>query len=230
METLTKAWLYQQPNGPRQRTVSEMVEHRNEYGTSGNCFDLTVWLLHAFQLAGIRAHAIGHDFFTPKTHVAVIAYEGEQRYLCDLGDQWISPIPIDYLKGEFVEPVSGFFPAAKVQIDTTSSDCVVTYHRPSGKRSRQSYSLVAIDHEELIRAGQHSQQLLRKPLCEMRIPFEGEIAHWEFYNWSSFLSTNSCLLNEPPANSTDDWCDRIHVHTGISREVIAQSLDVYSRL
>lgn len=230
METITKAWLYQQSSGSRQRSVSEMVEHRHEYGTSGNCFDLAIWLLHEFQRAGVRAHAIGHDFFAPEAHVAILAYEGEQRYLCDLGDQWISPILIDYPRGEFVEPMSGFFPAAKVQINTTGSDCVVTYHRPSGKISRQSYSLDEIEYEELLRAGQHSQRLLRKPLCEMRIPFEGEIAHWEFYNWSSFLSTDSFLHNEPPASSTDEWCDRIHAHTGISRHVIAQSLGVYSRL
>lgn len=230
MEPLTKAWLYHHPSGARQRTVAEMAEHRREHGTSGNCFDLAIWLLHEFQLAGIRAHAIGHDFFTPKAHVAVIAYEGEQRYLCDLGDQWVSPIPVDCPEEEVVDPVPGFFPAAKVQIMTTVSNCTVTYHRPSGKISSQSYSLLEIEYGDLLRAGQHSQRLLRKPLCEMRMPFGGEIAHWEFCDGSSFLSTSTCLHNEPPATSTEEWCDRIHAHAGISRQVIAQSLDVYSRL
>lgn len=47
MESLTKAWFYQQPSGPRQRTVDEMVALRQQYGTGGNCFDLAIWLPRA---------------------------------------------------------------------------------------------------------------------------------------------------------------------------------------
>ncbi len=229
METLTKAWLHRQGIGARQRTVPEMAEHRITYGTSGNCFDLAIWLLHEFHHAGIRAHAVGHDFFTPKAHVGVIAYDGEQRYLCDLGDQWIRPISIDGPRRERAEPIPGFFPGARIQVVTIGSECVVTYHRPSGKTSSQSYSLVNVEYEELLRAGQHSQSLLRQPLCEMRIHFDDQIAHWEFDNWSSHLSTSTSLQEEPPARSLDEWSERIHARTGISTRVIAEALEVYHR-
>jgi hypothetical protein len=228
METLTKAWLYRQPGGARQRTVEEMVEHRRAYGTSGNCFDLAIWLLHELRQAGVPAHAIGHDLFTAGAHVAVLAYQGGQRYLCDLGDMWIRPISIDLADAS--DPLPGYFPGANVQIDQRGSECVVTYHRPSGKASRQTYSLVEVGDEELVRAGWHSQGLVRRPLCEMRVALPGETAHWEFDNWASFLSTSSSLHKEPPAGSVDGWSERIAARTGISREVVAQALDVYQGL
>ena len=109
METLTKAWLSRAEGGPRQRSTSEIVAHRNDYGTGGNCFDLAIWLLDEFARMGVRAHAIGHDFFTPKAHVAVLAYDGQDRYLCDLGDQWLQPIQVD---ANLREPVAEYFPAA----------------------------------------------------------------------------------------------------------------------
>ena len=79
METLTKAWLYETDRGRRQRTVSAMVDDRLQFGTSGNCFDLAIWLLHAFKIAGIDAYAIGHDLLTPDAHVAVIAVDNGYR-------------------------------------------------------------------------------------------------------------------------------------------------------
>lgn len=38
METLTKAWFYHQAGDGRQREVSMMKEHYQEYGIAGNCF------------------------------------------------------------------------------------------------------------------------------------------------------------------------------------------------
>ena len=34
METLTKAWYFQSASGRKQRTVEQMKEHREQYGTS----------------------------------------------------------------------------------------------------------------------------------------------------------------------------------------------------
>jgi hypothetical protein len=44
METLTKAWMSTQTDGPRQRSVPLMKEHFEQYGNTGNCFDLALWL------------------------------------------------------------------------------------------------------------------------------------------------------------------------------------------
>ncbi|WP_052487678.1 GNAT family N-acetyltransferase [Gordoniibacillus kamchatkensis] len=96
METLTKAWCFSCSPEPRQRSVAQMKEHRLQYGTSGNCFDLALWLIEEYKREGITAYAIGHDLCTPKAHVAVVAInERGERFFCDLGDQWIEPIWID---------------------------------------------------------------------------------------------------------------------------------------
>lgn len=227
METLTKAWLHRRCGGPRQRTVREMAEHRRAFGTSGNCFDLAIWLLHDLQEAGVRAHAIGHDLFTPQAHVAVLAYDRGQRYLCDLGDQWIRPVPINVPAGDVAEPLPGYFPGARIRVAATADACVVTYHRAAGKWSTQSYALAEVGRDELLRAGQHAQSLLRRPLCEIRVPLAGEVAHWEFDNWSSRLSTEAALYAEPPAGSLEAWCARIHRRTGMSPAVVEAALAVY---
>ncbi|RDU37929.1 hypothetical protein DRW41_08960 [Neobacillus piezotolerans] len=229
METLTKAWFYNQPSGRRQRTVREMIEHRNQFGTSGNCFDLAIWLLHELKDAGIEAHAIGSDFGTPEAHVGVLAYVDGYRYLCDLGDQWILPILIDSSSSDFItEPVSGFFPAANVQVCSASTDFEITYQRPNGKISRQQYSLSKITDDELFEAGHFSQNLLSPPLCEMRIHSEDEVQHWEFYNWASFLSTNAGLFHDSPLTLNEEWSERIYSRTGISPAVVNEALDLYA--
>jgi hypothetical protein len=231
METLTKAWFYEQPGGRRQRTVQEIKEHRSQYGTSGNCFDLAIWLLSEFHNAGIDAHAVGHDLFTPKAHVAVVAYDSRgYRYLCDLGDQWIMPILLDSASEDFVpEPVSGFFPGALVQVQSTRSTCDITYYRPTGKVSRQSYLLKRIETEDLIEAGHYSQRLLRTPLCEMRVYMEHEVAHWEFCDGKSFISTIAGLQTEEPLDSMEAWAARIHERTGMDPQLVKQALEIYSR-
>lgn len=179
------------------------------------------------EIAGIPAQAVGHDFFTPETHVAVVAYDDEHRYLCDLGDQWIMPIPID--AHEMTAPIAGFFPAAKVALHTIGSQCVVTSHRPSGKVNRQSHWLQKIPNDALLRTANYSQGLLRRPLCELRIPLDTEVARWEFYDGSSFLSTGTGLSKEPPAESTEEWIHRIHARTGISPLIIASAMEAYSQ-
>ncbi|MBS4162322.1 hypothetical protein GWP49_35325, partial [Klebsiella pneumoniae] len=96
METLTKAWFYQQAGNRKQREVSLMKEHYRQFGISGNCFDLAIWLLDEFSKQGIEAYPIGHHFKTEDAHAAVIALdERGRRFLCDLGDQWLQPILVD---------------------------------------------------------------------------------------------------------------------------------------
>lgn len=230
METLTKAWLYETDRGRRQRTVSEMVDDRLQYGTSGNCFDLAIWLLHAFEAAGIDAYAIGHDLLTPNAHVAVIAVDNGYRYLCDLGDQWIAPILIDSASADFTpQPISGFVTGGRVQVETDCGQTAVIYHRPGGKTSKQLYDLSRIEDDLLMRAGTASQSLLRHPLCEMRVLVSGEVAHWEFDSWRSFLGTDTGLADEFPAGSNERWSLRIRDRTGIHLDVTRKALDIYEK-
>ena len=47
--------VYNQNSSKKQRDVSLMKEHRSQYGLSGNCFDLAIWLLDELQKDGITA-------------------------------------------------------------------------------------------------------------------------------------------------------------------------------
>ena len=232
METFTKAWYYGQTPGPRQRPVELMEQHRQEHGTSGNCFDLALWLLRDFAEAGIRAHAVGHDFGTEHAHVAVVAHDELGReYLCDLGDQWVQPVLIDTTSPAFNHgPLTGFFPGARVQLARSGSTLEVTYLRHGGKCSRQTYDLTPVSMPDLLAAAETSQNLLRPPVCEMRLFAPDQCRHWEFYRWTSHVSSESGLSIEYTNLTIPEWSSVIHERTGISAEVVTRALSVYREM
>lgn len=232
METLTKAWWLSRTGGTSQRPIALMEEHREAHGTSGNCFDLAIWLLSAMRRARIEAYAVGSSLFSTRAHVAVVAvnYLGN-RYLCDLGDQWIEPVLIDSSSPLFSPtPVPGFFPGAEVSVATEGTRCEITYHRHGGKASFQVYDLRPVSLDVLLRAGERSQALLRQALCEKRIGHNGETALWEFCNWESWLSTNRGIIKDDPAEDSHGWVERVHQMSGISQDVVATALSVYARI
>jgi len=227
METLTKAWYSNVDSGCKQRTVEIMKMHREQYGTSGNCFDLAIWLIDEFRKENLDCYAI----LTAHSHVAVVVINGEgKKYLCDLGDQWIEPILIDRNHEDYTEEfLNGFFPGAQVKLTSRLGSLVVTYRRPNGKVSSQEFSLNPISDEELIHAGQITQQNLSAPLVEKRIFTEKEVLHWEFDNYNSFISSNEGKMIESRLNSIEEWAERISKVSGISREVVEKALEVYSK-
>ena len=228
MERLTKLWFYHQGTEKKQRSVSLMKEHREQYGITGNCFDLSIWLLDAFQKEGITAYPISQNL-----HSAVIALdEAGNRYLCDLGDQWISPILVSGNHEEYtVEKLSGFFPGAMVQVKHSGPNFEILYHRPNGKISKQVYYPTPIDNDYFLKAAEYSQNLINKPpLLECRIPYKNETAHWEFSNWESFLSNSEGLFHEPKLNTTEEWANKIHEMTGYDRQFLQTTLEMYEKL
>ncbi|KOP71135.1 hypothetical protein ACFFHH_04300 [Cytobacillus solani] len=230
METLTKAWFYQKSSRRKQRSVSLMKEHREQYGISGNCFDLAIWLLDEFEKDGIEAYPIGNYLNTEKAHTAVVALdERGRRFLCDLGDQWLKPILIDSAQHDFTgEILSGFFPAAQVQIKPVSSSVEVIYYRPSGKLSRQVYHTEPLDLKLFMEAAEYSQNQIRpRPLLEVRTPYKSEIAHWEFCNWESYLSTSEGLFKEEQLLTIEEWVERIHSKTRYDRKFLFEALEFY---
>ncbi|WP_258171166.1 hypothetical protein [Paenibacillus sp. R14(2021)] len=229
METLTKAWFLKTESDTKQRSVELMKLHREQYGTSGNCFDLAIWLLHEFKHENISAYAVGHDLFTPNAHVAVVAVsERGHKYLCDLGDQWIEPVLIDQESSDFTEErLDDFFPGAQVDISVNGEDLRINYYRTNGKQSSQVYHLRPIQPETLIEAGEYSQKLLRKPLVESRIFSNNEITHWEFNDYQSFMSSKQGRTEESKLTMIDDWIERINNKAGINKEIIREALDKY---
>ncbi|WRP05559.1 hypothetical protein U9J35_16800 [Rossellomorea aquimaris] len=230
METLTKVWFYSQGSMKKQRDVSLMREHREQFGMSGNCFDLALWLLDEFKRDGVKAYPVGHNLNSEDAHAAVIALnEKGERFLCDLGDQWLNPILIDTDSMDYTnEKVSGFFPAAKVQVQDHPSGTEILYHRPNGKVSKQAFQTQPIEMDSFIKAAEHSQHMIHpNPLVECRIPHKSEIAHWEFYNWDSFLSTTEGLLKDPKLETVKEWAERIHGKTKYNKEVLINILQRY---
>lgn len=233
METLTKVWYYAKGSSQKQRDVSLMKEHRQQYGVSGNCFDLALWLLDEFEKDGIKAYPIGHNLRSEHAHVAVVAInENGNRFLCDLGDQWLSPILIDTDSEDYTnEKLDGFFPAVKVQIQPVNEGIEILYHRPNGKFSNQIFELQPIEIDNFLKAAEFSQNLIKpKPSLECRIPYKSEVAHWEFYNFESFLSTNEGLFVEPKLETIENWIDKINFITGYDKKFLFEVLEKYKEL
>lgn len=229
METLTKAWYSQFDTPSKQRSVEQMKAHREQYGTSGNCFDLAIWLLDEFRKEKLPCYGI----LTPDSHVAVVVQnEHGDRYLCDLGDQWIEPILIDPGSDAFVEHyVEGFFPGAQVKCALPEwNELLVTYRRPNGgKESRQVYRLEPISDERLAAEGERTQLTLRNPLVERRLVQDGEVIHWEFDSYASFYSTTKGLRKETKLQTVLEWADRIASRSGIDKQVVKEALDIYAK-
>ncbi len=233
METLTKIWVYNSASTKKQRALSLMKEHREQYGMSGNCFDLAIWLLDEFKKDGVQCYPIGDQLMTEDAHAAVIAVcEEGKRYYCDLGDQWITPILIDSECEDFTnEILSGFFPGAQVQVHTAKDTFQILYHRPNGKTSKQVFDPKPVSMDFFLKAAELSQNTISsKPLVECRVPYDSEIAHWEFYNWESFLSTNDGLFLDPTLVRIEDWVERIFERTGYNREILVDVLKFYRNM
>ncbi|MBM6618764.1 hypothetical protein [Bacillus suaedaesalsae] len=233
METLTKVWYFEKGGSQKQRDVSLMKEHYEQFGITGNCFDLAIWLLDEFKQAGVKAYSIGHDLHTPEAHVGVIAVcEKGNRYLCDLGDQWIQPILIDCEDENFRnDRMTGYFPAADVQIEQREKDILVHYYRPNGKVSRQTYDTTPIESNILLQAAEFSQNHIKQhPLLECRIPYKNEIAHFEFYNFESFLSTSEGKFYDEPLHTIEEWATRISEKTGYDAGFVLEALSIYQKL
>lgn len=230
METLTKAWYYDKATDKKQREVARMREHRHQFGVSGNCFDLALWLLDECKKDGIEAYPIGHGLSSEHAHVAVIAVnECGNRYLCDLGDQWIRPVLVDRQSPDFTtECLSGFFPGARIQVIPQGEDVVIYYHRPNGAISKQAYQLQPIDLPTFLQEAESCQNLISpEPLVECRMPNQSEIAHWEFSQWESFVSTSEGLFPEPTLPTIEQWAERISQYTGMDLSFLIEALRIY---
>ncbi|MBZ5200671.1 hypothetical protein HU147_05535 [Planomicrobium chinense] len=233
METLTKAWFYSRSGDKKQRTVALMKEHKAQYGITGNCFDLAIWLLDELKRDGIEAYPIGNELGTEEAHAALIALDTHgNRYLCDLGDQWLQPVLIEARHEAFsTEKQSGFFPAADVQVLSRHAEVEIIYHRPGGKQSRQTYDTTPVTEADFWQAGEFSQNhVYPKPLVEVRLPYKEETAHWEFDNWKSFLSTTEGLYPDQPLATLEEWVDRIGQKTGFDHKFLFDSLNFYKQM
>ncbi|GGO03138.1 hypothetical protein [Saccharibacillus kuerlensis] len=232
METLTKAWLHANGDSLNLRTVERMREDRKKYGTSGNCFDLALWLLDELRGEGISCYPVGDKLGTYDAHAAVIARGNEgERYLCDLGDQWIQPILLDPgAKGYTEAPLSGFFPGARIAVSSDGYKANIRYMRPGGKESRAEFDLEPVDEAEFKEAAAYSQSLLSLPLVEKRLLIDNgsRIVHWEYENGASQISSDRGLFHESEPMGDETWAARISRRSGIDKGIVQTALDIYA--
>ncbi len=222
METLTKAWFLKNQAQTGQRSLDAMIRHREKTGASGNCFDLSLWLIHEFEKAGIPAYAVGEHLGTTEAHVGVIALDPMgRRYLCDLGDLWIQPLCIDQTLSS---PQGGFFAGARIDFVRTQTKILFKYHRLNGKFSEQSYDLAPVSLLSLKEAGEFSQRNLSPPLVEMRLKEQDEVVHWEFEKGSSAFSRMSGVEIEPGCESLEGWAERISRRSGMRVAYVVECL------
>lgn len=230
METFTKIWWRERCAGvSRQRTVAEMIAHRRELGTGGNCFDLALWLRHDLRQSGIAARIIGHDLCAAHAHVAVVAGDARSgEFLCDLGDQWLQPILISPDRQGFSpEWQSGFFAGREVRIDADGHSLAVVY-RHRGRVISQCFDLAAVEDDALDHACSYSQNLVRSPICEMLLPYQaGQVEHWEYDSDQSFWRLASGAVYEEPCATQDEWAERISRRSGIRAELLRTAFRLY---
>ena len=82
--------------------------------------------------------------------------------MCDLGDQWISPILVDTNSEEYTnEILSGFFPGANIQVRPNDGDIEILYYRPNGKVSKQVFNTQPIEIGNFMHAAEYSQNLIK---------------------------------------------------------------------
>lgn len=231
-ETFTKIWWNERCGGlPRQRTVTEMIAHRREFGTGGNCFDLALWLCHDLQQSGIPARIVGHDLCAAHAHVAVIAGEAHSgEFLCDIGDQWLQPILISPdCQGFSTGWHTGFFAGREVRIDTEGRSLAVAY-RHKGKVASRRFDPAAVEGSALDQACHYSQNLVRNPICELLLPYQsGEVEHWEYDNNQSFWGLSSGAVYEAQCATQAEWAERISQRSGMSVELIRTAFQLYER-
>lgn len=60
--------------------------------------------------------------------------------------------------------------------------------------------------------------------------YKNGIAHWEFSDWESSLSTNEGLFVEPKLDTIEKWALRINEVTGYDMEFLIKVLGQYKRL
>ncbi|CAM4066967.1 hypothetical protein [Saccharibacillus endophyticus] len=231
METLTKAWLHASGDRFKPRSVDLMREQREQYGTSGNCFDLALWLIDELRSEGIVCYPVGEKLGTEDAHGAVIALDKEgNRYLCDLGDQWIQPILVDPGAEGYTEAeLPGFFPGARIAVFSDGVHAKIRYIRPNGKESRAVFDLKPAGEAEFREAAAHSQSLLSLPLVERRMKMctTGRIVHWEYERGEAKISSDRGLFRESEPYGEDTWARRISRRSGIDETVVRMALDVY---
>ena len=125
----------------------------------------------------------------------------------------------------------GFFPAAKVKVLTEGYKTTISYQRPNGKVSESTYHTTPIDDQLLWTISEQVQRVFRKtPLVEIRLPIKDEIAHWEFDNWTSFLSTSQKLHKEGSDLTLKEWVQRINLRTGMKKEFLVEALKYYKNI
>lgn len=228
METLTKAWYWSKTEGDRQRSVAKMQANRQSYGCGGNHYDLAIWLIDAYQNAGLKAWAVrrsgGND-------VAVIVEEQGNQFFLQQALQWTKPVHIGEKEAAFRSQwLNDVSPGLSIQVDRSKNRLHILWKGQDDTVHTCAYDLTPLDMITLRERAALSQKQLETPLVRVRTNWKGETAMWEFQAFSSRLHTAEGAIQEATAANLDEWVERIHQRTGMDRYVVRKSLSVYRGL
>ncbi len=225
-ETFTKGWWFRRCGGrPRQRTVVQLRQHRRRYGAGGNCFDLAYWLLNDLREEGFAARIVSRDLLQYDAHVAVIVEASGREYLCDLGDMWHRPIRV----AEHAGWLNGYVPGRSIRIRCSDGALEIDCRDEVDSVRVERYDMTRIDDELFLLACDQSQNLLRRPFCQLLRPHPvtGALELWGYDREATFVSGSRGHVYEPRCNNRAEWIARIAATTGMAPTLIDEGFTAY---
>ena len=225
-ETFTKGWWFRRCGGqPRQRTVEQLREHRRTYGAGGNCFDLAYWLLHDLRDEGLAARIVSRDLLEYDAHVAVVVELSGCAYLCDPGDLWYQPVRA----ADHPAWLDGYVPGRSIRIRCSDEALEVDCRDEAGSVRVERYDTTRIDDELFLRACDRSQNLLRRPFCQLLRPHPttGALELWGYDREQTYVSGSRGHVDEPRCRTRADWVARIAATTGMAPTLISEGFIGY---
>ena len=129
--------------------------------------------------------------------------------MCDLGDQWLHPILIDCESEDYTnEKLGGFSLPHKFKSCRQPAE-LRSFTIGRTERCRLKSTIQTLLTCPFLKAAEYSQAALKPaPLLECRIPFQHEIAHWEFSGWDIYLSTSKGLYREAKPDTIEGWTEK----------------------
>ena len=225
-ETFTKGYWFRRCDGrPRQRTVTQLRQHQGAYGAGGNCFDLTYWLLHALREAGFSARIVSRDLLEYDAHVALIVEALGGDYLCDLGDMWYQPVRV----AEHAGWLDGYVPGRSIRIRPHDDALEIDCRDELGSVRVERYDLTRIDEETFLRACDHSQNLLRRPFCQVLrpSPVSGALELWGYDREETYVAGARGHVYDPRCDTRAEWIARIAAMAGMAPTLIDEGFAAY---
>lgn len=230
-------WRAREAGEAKQRSVPLLEKHRAEWGTGGDSYDLTIWLMAKYQAAGFLADAVQPPAdVDDRSPLAVMVKDPlGRRYLCDLNEPWLEPVLVSPRSYDFSPGFhSGFHPEGDVRVEVEEKRCRITLRRAGGGPvfGERIFELRAIPPELLVERAETDPERTRPDrLAVRRLARHPETGAWGVWffaatgdAWRSGWRLPSGLIDEPPCRGLEAWVERVSERSGIAAEIVEEVL------